>query len=147
SLMDSALQACVGLIADLNHVSSKPYVPFVLESLRIISPCAREMAAWIRYAEGSKPEHRAMKLDIDLCDHQGNICVQMRGFASRVMGNELRPAHETMRNSAPVTSNLRGNGSSFDNAFYQKLITDVVNHEVSIDEAVELAMGHSVNSN
>jgi len=140
SLMDSALQASIGLIIDVDHVPSKPFVPFALDSLRILSPCTKEMAAWVRYSEGSKPEDRTIKLDIDLCDHQGNVCVQMHGFASRVFEGDAKPAHAKMiRSSARSKSNLMQDGHSFDSAFYQKLITDVLNREVSVDEAAELA--------
>ncbi|HZI56808.1 MAG TPA: polyketide synthase [Verrucomicrobiae bacterium] len=140
SLMDSAMQASIGLLIDVNQVSSKPYVPFALESLSIMSACTREMAAWVRYSEGSTPGDRIIKLDIDLCDHQGNICVQMRGFAPRMLDGEPRPAHEKANhNSIRTKLNFIENGSSFNSTFYQKLIKDVLNREMSIDEAVELA--------
>src|SRR5205085_5325353 len=66
SLMDSALQASIGLIVD--HIPSKPSVPFALESLRIISACTKEMLAWLRYSEGSSSEDRTIRVDVDLCD-------------------------------------------------------------------------------
>jgi acyl transferase domain-containing protein len=148
SLMDSALQASVGLIMnDVNQTPDKPYVPFVLESLRILSPCTGDMFAWLRYSQASTPETRTIKLDIDLCDHHGNICVQMRGFTSRPLEAERRPSPEKLTHiSAHARSNGIKNGFSFDSIFYQKLITDVINHEVSVDNAVELALGHT-NSN
>jgi hypothetical protein len=98
------------------------------------------MAAWLRYSEGSKPEDRIIKLDIDLCDHQGDICVQMRGFAPRMLDGEPRPVHEkTNHNSIHTKLHFTENGSCFNSTFYQKLIKDVLNREMSIDEAVELA--------
>jgi acyl transferase domain-containing protein/acyl carrier protein len=148
SLMDSALQACIGLMMDdKNQIPDKPYVPFILESLRILSPCTGDMFAWLRHSQGSTPERRTIKLDIDLCDHQGNICVQMHGVASRPLEAQPRPSPEKLSHfSAHAGSNGIKNGSSFDSIFYQKLITDVINHEVSVDKAVELALGHT-NSN
>ena len=147
--MDSALQASIGLmIDDANQTPDKPYVPFVLESLRILSPCTGEMFAWLRYSQGSKAENRTLKLDIDLCDHEGNICVQMRGFTSRPLEAEPRPSPEKLtRISARARSNGMEKNSSFDTVFYQKLIANVMNREVSVDEAVELALGHPVNPN
>jgi polyketide synthase PksL len=88
SMTDGALQAAVGLMDGLSEGSCMPRVPFALDTLRIISPCTREMLAWVRCAPGSQAEDKAIKLDIDLCDEQGNICVQMRGLSSRVMGKE-----------------------------------------------------------
>jgi acyl transferase domain-containing protein len=140
SLMDSALQASIGLILNVNHAPGRPYVPFALESLRALFPCPSEMAAWLRYAKGSGPEGDTIKLDIDLCDRQGNTCVQMRGLASRALKDEPKPARQDLTDHAThAKSNGRRNGSSFDSAFYQKLIADVLNREVSVDEATELA--------
>ncbi|ELR72054.1 Malonyl CoA-acyl carrier protein transacylase [Fulvivirga imtechensis AK7] len=83
AVMDSALQASMGLIMDEN--SREPKIPFALEYVRIISPCTKEMFAWIRYAQGSNPGDTVAKIDIDLCDLHGNICVQMYGFSARVL--------------------------------------------------------------
>jgi hypothetical protein len=87
--MDSAFQASIGLIIDLKHVSDKPVMPFVLESARIFSGCTNEMRAWVRLSNDAKPQDRTVKLDIDLCDQHGNICVQMQGLTLR----RLAPPH------------------------------------------------------
>jgi acyl transferase domain-containing protein/enoyl-CoA hydratase/carnithine racemase/acyl carrier protein len=140
SVLDSALQASIGLTVDEADLPEQPPVPFLLESLRVVSACAREMVAWVRFAEGSSAGDRIMKLDIDLCDLQGMICVQMRGFTSRAMGPEVKPSvrtSATLRNP-DRSSELPLATPSFDHAFYQQLMLDVVNHHVSIDEAVEL---------
>src|SRR5262245_43183686 len=88
SLMDGALQAAVGLIDDASE-SNQPRLPFALETLRVISPCSQEMVAWVRYAPGSQAAGAVVKLNIDLCDERGNVCVQMRGFSSRAPRNEI----------------------------------------------------------
>ncbi|PYS17273.1 MAG: hypothetical protein DMG11_35235 [Acidobacteria bacterium] len=128
SLMDSALQAAIGLVVDLNHVPTKPSVPFAVESVRIVSACTKDMVAWVRYSKGSKPEDKTIKVDIDLCDQQGNVCVQIRGFASRVLQGIHVEENPVLEDNSP-----------FDHSFYQSLITDIVNRKVSVDEAVELA--------
>jgi len=127
SLMDGALQSSIGLIEDLTKLSAQPSVPFALVSLRLISACTKEMFAWVRYSQGSKPKERVSKLDIDLCDQEGNVCVQIRGFTSRALAGEIQSFHDkTIQNS------------SFDDAYYDKLIESVINKEISINEAVEL---------
>jgi polyketide synthase PksN len=126
SLMDSALQASIGLIVDPNHLPSNPSLPFVLESVRILSACTREMFAWVRYSKAGRPEDRIVKLDIDLCDQEGNVCVQMRGFSLRALEGEMK-------------ARLIKNDSAFDSPFYEELIADLFNHDVSVDEAVDLA--------
>jgi polyketide synthase PksN len=88
SLMDSALQACIGLMQVSPENSSQPRLPFALESLRILSPCTSDMIAWLRYAKGSHADDTVVKLDIDLCDEQGNVCVALRGFSSRILKDE-----------------------------------------------------------
>jgi acyl transferase domain-containing protein/acyl carrier protein len=140
SLLDSALQASISLIVDLNNVPAKPYLPFAVESLRVISACAKEMAAWARYSKGGKPGGKTVKVDIDLCDQQGNVCVQVRGFASRVLDGEVKSTRQSdakpmihVKSNPVIEENWR-----FDGAFYQNLIADVVNRRVSVDEAAEL---------
>jgi len=92
SLMDSALQAAVGLIDGLSELSNEPRLPFALESLRIVSVCTPEMVAWVRYSPGSQAADKVVKLDIDLCSERGDICVQMHGFSSRVPSKEIDTA-------------------------------------------------------
>jgi len=70
-VMDGALQAAVGLVE-----GEQLQLPFALETLRMISPCTPHMFAWVRY-------DKALKVDIDLCDEHGNVCVQMRGLSLR----------------------------------------------------------------
>jgi acyl transferase domain-containing protein/acyl carrier protein len=138
SLLDSALQAAIGL-ADPHQAGAKPYVPFVLESLRAIAPCTREMVAWVRYAAGSKAGDRAMKLDLDVCDRDGTVCVQMRGFVSRILDGAAKVTHEESDYALiPDRLKLRDDPVAFDDAFYQKLIADIVNRDLSVDEAVSL---------
>ncbi|WP_220029850.1 SDR family NAD(P)-dependent oxidoreductase [Paenibacillus sp. S25] len=86
SLMDSALQATIGLImsAGDRKASIKPALPFALEELEVFNKCTSEMWAWIRNSEDSRQDGPLQKLDIDLCDEQGNVCVRMKGFLSRV---------------------------------------------------------------
>src|SRR5205814_478203 len=75
SMMDSALQASIGLVGELTRGLRRPSVPFALDSLRIISACTRDMAGWVRRSKGSEPDGKTTKVDIDLCDQLGNVCV------------------------------------------------------------------------
>ncbi|WP_129645085.1 SDR family NAD(P)-dependent oxidoreductase [Peristeroidobacter agariperforans] len=92
SLMDSVLQAASGLFVDLTRAAGQPPVPFALESLRVFSGCQPEMFAWARFAPGSRPGDSVAKLDIDLCDSEGNVCVSMRGFSSRMLSADVETA-------------------------------------------------------
>ncbi|MES2824534.1 MAG: SDR family NAD(P)-dependent oxidoreductase [Pseudomonadota bacterium] len=135
SLMDSALQASIGLIEDL----TRPSVPFALERLRIFSACSKEMFAWVRYSQGSHSENKVTKLDIDLCDQEGNICVQMQGFSSRILDTDIGSIrHKTIVNHSAEDSQFLADKTPFDDAFYQKVIESILENEISVDEAVEL---------
>ncbi|MGZ8709187.1 MAG: SDR family NAD(P)-dependent oxidoreductase, partial [Thermoanaerobaculia bacterium] len=85
SLLDGALQAGVGLLDDLSSPSPETRLPFALESLRIAAPCTPSMTVWVRPSFGSRIDDPIVKLDIDLCDEAGNVCAEVRGFASRAM--------------------------------------------------------------
>ncbi len=88
-VMDGALQSTLGLIDDLNQIPDKPSLPFALEELCIFSACTKDMLVWVRYAEGSKPGDKIAKLDIDLCDMDGNVCIQIKGFSSRTLTSNI----------------------------------------------------------
>jgi acyl transferase domain-containing protein len=81
SIMEGALQAAIGLVTGMNPLPDQPLFPYALESSKIVSPCAKEMYAWIRYSRGSKPGDRVLKLDIDLMDGLGKICVKLKSLA------------------------------------------------------------------
>ncbi|MCP5003294.1 MAG: SDR family NAD(P)-dependent oxidoreductase, partial [Planctomycetes bacterium] len=95
SLMDAAFQSSVGLMLNNgalkggNTEQLKPALPFTLESMKIMDPCTSKMYAWIRYSGGGGKSDKTQKLDIDLCDEQGTVCVKMRGFTSRVLDGEI----------------------------------------------------------
>lgn len=98
-MMDSALQSAIGLAEDLTRLTGEPLLPFALDEICILSGCTDEMLAWVRYASGTQPDGKVIKLDVDLCDTQGNVCVQMRGLSSRVLraeaGSAILPSEQT----------------------------------------------------
>jgi acyl transferase domain-containing protein/acyl carrier protein len=100
SIVDGALQAAIGLIADFENIPNRPSqsLPFALESLCVLSPCTKDMFAWVRYSQGSKQDGEITKLDIDLCDQEGNVCAQLRGFSSRVISMDVSSGKEQEKN-------------------------------------------------
>ncbi|HXH38509.1 MAG TPA: type I polyketide synthase [Thermoanaerobaculia bacterium] len=90
SLMEGASQATVGLTS-AGSESSRPRLASALKSLRIISPCTSEMLAWARFAQGGEAD-AVVRLDVDLCDERGNVCVQMRGLSLCEMSEEIGAA-------------------------------------------------------
>ena len=89
-MMDSALQASIGFrlgTGDTNpdggKADLKPFLPFALEELEVLGKCTSPMWALIT---GKLP-----KLNLDLCDEQGNVRVRLKGYTSRILG-ESSPA-------------------------------------------------------
>ena len=126
SLMDGALQAAVGLIDD-GADATQPRLPFALETLRIVAPCRPEMFAWVRYAPGSRASDNVVKLDIDLCDEHGNVCVQLRGFSSRVLAAAPQARAAGSLFAAPVwqTSSVAAAANAADYAEQHVILCDL----------------------
>ncbi|HEX9981683.1 MAG TPA: SDR family NAD(P)-dependent oxidoreductase [Thermoanaerobaculia bacterium] len=53
-----------------------------LETLRILAPCSSEMVAWVRSTSDAA-------VDIDVCDPQGNVAVQLRGVTMQAARFEV----------------------------------------------------------
>jgi polyketide synthase PksN len=93
SLMDSALQAAIGLMLSEGEILSgatlKPALPFALEELEVFAGCTSSMWAYIRPGAQNKSNGSVQKLDVDVCDESGKVCVRMKGFSSRVLEGEV----------------------------------------------------------
>ncbi|MCX8131980.1 MAG: SDR family NAD(P)-dependent oxidoreductase [Clostridia bacterium] len=86
SLMDSALQASIGLMVGSGEgkaMNLNIALLFAIQELEILSSCTPTMWALIRLSEGGRSDGKTQKFDIDICDEQGKICVRMRGVSSR----------------------------------------------------------------
>ncbi|QGZ37638.1 polyketide synthase PksN [Pseudoduganella flava] len=81
ALLDSALQAALALAP--GGLPDQPAVPFALDALEVAAPCTARMFAWVREGAGSGEAVR--KVDIDLCDADGTVCVRLRGLAARTL--------------------------------------------------------------
>lgn len=116
SLMDSALQASIGSILNDGEVVSsergillKPALLFALQELEIINSCSSTMWALIRNSYGAKTGNSVKKLDIDLCDENGMVCVKMKGVSSRMLEGE--PEIKNVSEATPIDEsceNYRG---------------------------------------
>ncbi|MEM7393519.1 MAG: polyketide synthase dehydratase domain-containing protein, partial [Verrucomicrobiota bacterium] len=86
SLLDSALQSAIGLALGTTEAGEGTlFLPFGLDALEIFGPCPSNPWVWLRVAEQEK---KLRKLDIDLFDETGQICLRMRGFSARVLEDE-----------------------------------------------------------
>ncbi|MGD8400169.1 MAG: SDR family NAD(P)-dependent oxidoreductase, partial [Bacillota bacterium] len=91
SMMDAALQASIALIMQSSDspMPAKPALPFALRELEIFGRCAASMWAFIRRSDPAAEGRKVQKVDIDLCDDQGRICVRMKELSSRVLEGEI----------------------------------------------------------
>ncbi|MFD2408138.1 SDR family NAD(P)-dependent oxidoreductase [Azorhizophilus paspali] len=106
SLMDSALQAAIALSIGADVVLPegdrenlppvmRPTLPFALEGLQVLDRCSERMWARVAYAkrrDDQQADNGLQRLDIELFDQQGKLCVLMQGFTSRVLGDHSDPA-------------------------------------------------------
>ncbi|MBY0088465.1 SDR family NAD(P)-dependent oxidoreductase [Brevibacillus brevis] len=86
SIMDAALQASLGFMMGTSDL--QPSLPFALEQLNIYSASTTAVWALVRYSDGNAVTQKVQKLDIDLCDEQGKVCVSMKGFTTRMLEGE-----------------------------------------------------------
>lgn len=88
SILDAAFQASIwfGTLDDSsgNPIAPKLSQPFSLQELNYFGSCTSSMWALIQNAKDYKAEKGLQKLDIDLCDTAGKICVRMKGYSSIV---------------------------------------------------------------
>ena len=84
SVLDGALQASVGLEFG-GAADSRVFLPFAVEQVRIFGASPARGFAWVRYSAGCAAGDAVRKLDIDVCDEQGLVSVQLCGFSTRAV--------------------------------------------------------------
>ncbi len=87
-IMDSALQASIAL--GLSHTNHEIRVPFAIDEIEILSPCTGSMWAVIRYSGDSEHNDITKKIDIDICDEMGNLCIRIKRFSSRTLNTDAQ---------------------------------------------------------
>src|SRR5262252_7271538 len=103
SVLDCALQGLIGLSLDAQTGSERTYLPFAVEEVRVWSACADCGWAWVRLSAGGSLADAVRKVDVDVCDEQGAVCVRLSGFSVRALEGEIaRPvAAETAADEVP----------------------------------------------
>ncbi|MGW5185753.1 SDR family NAD(P)-dependent oxidoreductase [Streptomyces cyaneofuscatus] len=85
ALLDSAVQASIALHLSEGTGSEEPdtAVPFALDRLEILARCPASARAVVRLADASGPATASSRLDVDITDVHGRVCVRMTGYTSR----------------------------------------------------------------
>ncbi|MEX3612468.1 MAG: amino acid adenylation domain-containing protein, partial [Burkholderia gladioli] len=87
SLLDAAVQAAfIGIdalraAAGVAGAEQGGSLPFELKRVQLLAPCRPVMWAWVRYTQGVGAGERVQRMDVDLCDEQGQIRVRLHGLA------------------------------------------------------------------
>ncbi|WP_426448177.1 SDR family NAD(P)-dependent oxidoreductase [Paenibacillus sp. S-38] len=59
--------------------ASRPFGPHALEEMEVYRPCTSSMWAQVRPSGGNREDGR-QRMDIEMYDDQGTVCIRMRGF-------------------------------------------------------------------
>jgi len=86
-VLDGALQAASDLLSPANA----PSLPLAVQSVRVLAPCTQQMVAWVRDS-GEASGQGSGRVDVDLCDGQGNVCIEMRGVTYEAQSQPGVPA-------------------------------------------------------
>ena len=70
-------------------VTHNPALPFALEELEVIKQCTTEMWVWIRKSPNTSFTNKLQKIDLDLTDPKGRVCIRMSGFTTRVFEGDV----------------------------------------------------------
>ena len=82
SMMDAAMQCTICLMAGFGSSIAGAAMPFSFEEMRVYAGTSRDMLAWVRPSAVSGLSS-LKKFDIDVMEHDGTICVQIRGLVAR----------------------------------------------------------------
>ncbi len=135
SVMDSALQACIGFLPSLQSLPKEPSVPFTLQSMTIHGPCPAEVTVVLTPMRGPMRGAATETCNVSIHAPDGRLCVDIRGFAWRVV-----EARKAVSSEAPCFVIPSEETPMFDEAFYQELLESISNNEMSAEEAVDLGL-------
>ena len=85
AMLDGALQAGIGFM--LAQAGDQAPLPFHLRRLEVLAPCTASMHALVIRDAAHAQDGDTIRLDIDLYDTDGALCVRIAGFASRQAGS------------------------------------------------------------
>lgn len=130
SLLESSLQLGIGLLTDLDPKLNQPILPVAIGSIKLFSPCQKELYAWVRYSKGSKPGDGVVNIDIDLTDGLGEICIKMKSlsFDNSLHKKSIKDSYKDFEMLINAIQNYDSNQTEFD---------DTEDHTVSFDKLLK----------
>ncbi|GAA2264340.1 hypothetical protein GCM10010145_44530 [Streptomyces ruber] len=101
SMLDGALQATLGvLLSEREHDRGTgefaAALPFTVREVQVLRPTPATGWAVVRRADDDRgPAASLRRLDVDLCDDRGTVCVRLLGFSTRTVRTEAREPEKT----------------------------------------------------
>jgi acyl transferase domain-containing protein/enoyl-CoA hydratase/carnithine racemase/aryl carrier-like protein/SAM-dependent methyltransferase len=147
SVMDSALQACIGFLPSLQALPQSPSVPFALRSLTIHAPCPTEIVA-VLTPTGGTISGIVERCDVSIFGPDGALCIDIRGFGWRgvdkaktaVLPGLVDTGHSDEAHAFDSHAPAPDAAQMFDEAFYQELLDSISRQNMSAEEAAELGL-------
>ncbi|MDO9004941.1 MAG: SDR family NAD(P)-dependent oxidoreductase, partial [Aquabacterium sp.] len=81
ALLDGALQACVGMVSGTGSL----LLPFAVERVDIFSALPLQASVIVGLSPGASLGDPLLKLDLDVVDATGQVCVSLSGFSCRAL--------------------------------------------------------------
>jgi amino acid adenylation domain-containing protein len=119
SLIDAAFHAA--LVPFAGDGATGPALPFGIDRMEVLRPTAKTLWAHLRTVSSA---NGIRKLDIDLADDSGRVCVRIEGFSLRLL---QEPSGEPQRSTANETT-----GAPLRSAA-ERYFIDLVARETEID--------------
>jgi polyketide synthase PksN len=113
AIIECAIHAS-GILINTSKYKDSPLFPNKLEYAKIVSPCVGDMYAWIRYSRGNRPEDKFIRLDIDLIDSNGKVCVSLKSLTFEEHSNQMEGnnQYEDFNDYLELIYDFTPNGSS-----------------------------------
>ncbi|RZL00032.1 MAG: SDR family NAD(P)-dependent oxidoreductase, partial [Rubrivivax sp.] len=97
SVLDAALQACLSLVQQDGEVQGKTLLPFALESVQILNGMPAQVIAVVHHrAAAQERDATSRKLDVDIADTDGRVCVRLKGLTVRVLQDRADAPVDTL---------------------------------------------------
>ena len=136
SIVDASLQASfIGLIS-FEHLQSldRVPVPFSVDEINIYSAVPAAVWVLIRQSASDEKNQNVLKIDIDLCDEMGRVCVAFRKFSVRFSSPDDRLNRSLVRGDSQLSSSgSQGDFEAIDQSVQvQELLKRLIAEEFKI---------------
>jgi amino acid adenylation domain-containing protein len=89
-LMDCAMQ-CTKFLSDSKAGEGQAQLLFAIQEVQVHRPCTSNMWTWIRYSNDTGSKGGMKKIDVDMTDAKGRICLSIRGISTRPVSIQGKP--------------------------------------------------------